>query len=182
MGQNEIGIAKGNGISDTRLSDAQAIRVLHCVARGQTVAEIAEYIRAPVEAVELHLASHALACAGADDSARLAVVREKRNAALAAWRDKVSLESAALSSEAFALVRDKIDTKDARGFNDAARGLNTMVQLTRQAEGLDSGAKGETSSLAVYVIRVGEGGVTDTRPLKQVEQVNELPPPDPDFG
>lgn len=91
------------------------------------------------------------------------------------WKAKVSTESAAMSVDGFKLAREKLESGDARGFNDAARGLNTFVQLTRQAEGMDNDAKDKRGgdTINFWVARIGEGGIVDTK----AEPIDVTPKP-----
>lgn len=82
------------------------------------------------------------------------------------WQEHVAVESAALSSDGFAIVREKIVAGDARGMNDAARAVNTLVQMARQADGMDNEAKqGRGDTFNLYIARIGEAGVEEAKPI-----------------
>jgi hypothetical protein len=155
---------------------SQGIRLLYLLRHGFSDTDIAADIKATPAQVAAWIIQYKLdvyrtqAKDQAEINTRAAALREE-------WRDKVATESKAISVDALALVRETVADGDPRRFNDAARGLSTMVQLARQAEGMDNGAKTQdgAQTLNVWVLRVGEGGVEEARP--KVER-NVTPDPD----
>jgi hypothetical protein len=157
-----------------RYTQSEGLRLFYLLKRGYTDAEIASEL-SPGSAdgvVSASLVAHWV------ESCRLAQFREKRTPeqeqSIAAhraeqrkdWVEHVAVESAALSTDGFAVVREKIAQGDARGMNDAARAVNTLVQMARQADGMDSDAKaskGDTFNL--YIARIGEAGIEEAKPI-----------------
>lgn len=153
-----------------RYSQAEGLRLFHLLKKGFSDADIAESL-----AVSVELVTHWV------ETCRLAQFRAERTpeqeASIAAhraeqrkeWVEHVAVESAALSSDGFTLIREKLDKGDARGMNDAARAVSTLVQMARQADGMDSEAKrsgGDTFNL--YIARIGEAGIEDARPVLDI--------------
>lgn len=155
-------------------TESESLRMIHALTHGASVEAIAEALRVTPGVVSAWLERWQTTQKNpaADDPMRAAALA-RRAEAVKRWQSKISTESAALSVDAIALARNSVELGDARGFGDAARGIKTLVEITRQAEGLDANGSGSSggASLALFVLRVGENGVQDTRPI-----VNVTPP------
>lgn len=156
-------------------TESESLRMIHALSHGARPEAIAAALRVDLGLLNAWLERWQSPAVSENPMRAAAVAR--RAEAVKKWQSKIATESAALSADAFGLARNKVEEGDARGFNDAAKGISTLVQLTRQAEGLDSVAAGQgAASLSVYVLRVGENGVEETRPLRNV-----TPEADPEF-
>ena len=165
-----------------KYTTSQGIRLFHLLREGASDDDIAAELGVTANIVSQWIEQYRLAVYRQPPSeANAAAIRARAAETVEAWRQKVSAESAALSADGFGLVREKLNERDARGFNDAARAVNTLVQMTRQAEGLGSemGGSGPGSNgLSVLVLRVGEGGVKDLRKVERNVTPAEAPAPE----
>ena len=155
-----------------KYTTSQGIRLFHLLREGASDDDIAAELGVTANIVSQWIEQYRLAVYRQPPSeANAAAIRARAAETVEAWRQKVSAESAALSVDGVGLAREKLRERDARGFNDAARAVNTLVQMTRQAEGLDSeigGGGSASNGLSVLVLRVGEGGVRDLRSERNV--------------
>lgn len=152
-------------------------RMQSLLVDGASFAEISEHVLLPAEVVEhwihhFHWQELVPERTTAQDIERARVMRQEK---IALWQQAMAAKSSDLSLRGFALAENAIDRGDARSFGDAARGINTFAQLTRQAEGLDSKAEGGTSvTLNQFVLRVGET-VREAKPVPNAEPINITP-------
>lgn len=155
-----------------RYTQAEGIRLFHLLRRGFSDVEIAgELSPGSVDGTvspqlvahwveEYHLSKYR----GARTPEQQASIAAKRAEQREEWKEHVAVESAALSTDGFGVIREKIAQGDARGMNDAARAVNTLVQMARQADGMDNEAKqGRGDTFNLYIARIGEAGVEDAR-------------------
>ena len=164
------------------LTESQSLRAMHLFMHGSTLEQIADSLSVPLPCVERWRQDFEAVRANAQGEAaseqEKQILRARRAELVSKWQSRVATESAAIAVDAFEMARDAVNVKDTRGFADAARGIGTMVQLARQAEGLDKpgAGGGSTGGLSVFVLQVGENGVRDLRPMQNV-----TPQADPSF-
>lgn len=157
-----------------RYSQSEGIKLFYLLRKGYSDTEIASELS--VGSIDGEVSSslvsqwveqyHLAKYRGARTPEQEAGIAAHRAEQRKEWVEHVAVESAALSSDGFALIREKMQEGNARAMNDAARAVGTLVQMARQAEGMDSDAKekrGDTFNF--YVARIGEAGIEDTKPI-----------------
>lgn len=157
-------------ISELRMySPSEGTRLFYLLRRGHSDQAIAESLCVAPALVAHWVEAYHLAKFRSSGTTRApelqAAIDSKRAEQRAEWVEHVAVESAALSSDGLGIIREKIAQGDARGMNDAARAVNTLVQMARQADGMDSDAKGSKggTTFNLYVARIGEAGIEEMK-------------------